>query len=328
MAVDPPLFSMTSLSTVRNDTIPFPTTGKRSHSLLRATAYCVQLTTAARQADEACSTDSDPPRKRTRTSALPSSKTRFNRAVSPSNHIFHSNRSGSSPPPATPKLFPIPLTDASQFPSSVPQSNPLPGPSHSPVIDSLPLQDVSTATQLMLKPLVRPILSSRWHHKRSAPSELRILISLHQVLVYGLALKYPIRKPDIASAADTTDDMDCEIFVPVFGCKAHRLLAGPLQSGRSEANAYLYVQDAILSQRLRTHLLTNGIDAFREAFQEINSAGLPSVTHVVLAYQQLAASLIFRHRSSPNRSRARVAAKNNAKFQRIPSRLSASGNSD
>jgi hypothetical protein len=147
-------------------------------------------------------------------------------------------------------------------------------------------------------------------------------------MVYGLALRYPIGKPDIVSGADTTDDMNCEIFIVVFGCKAHRLfLVGPLQSDEGGENASLYVQDAILSQRLRNHLLANGIDAFRGAFLELNSVDdapcLPSITHVVLAYQKLVATLIIRHRSSPARSRASTAASNNAGFQKKPSRLSA-----
>lgn len=333
MVVDPPSFSMTSLSTVESGIVPFPTTGKRTHSLLRATAYSPRLTIpiSARQSDEAYSTDPDPPRKRTRTSALPSSKTRFNRANSPSNTISHLNRSTSysSPSSATPKST---MKDA-PIPSGVAQSNPLPIPSHSPPIDSPPLHSVSDATQLVPKPLICPLPSLRWRQKRPAASESRILISLHQATVYGLALRYPIEKPDIASAADTTDDMNCEIFIVVFGCKAHRLfLAGPLQSDKGGGNASLYVQDAILSQRLRNHLLANGIDAFREAFLELNSVDhapcLPSIAHVVLAYQKLVATLIIRHRSSPTRSRASTAASNNARFQKKPSRLSAVRNLD
>jgi len=272
MAVDPPLFSMTSLSTVGNDNIPFPTTGKRSHSLLRATAYCAQLTTAARPSDEACSTDPDPPRKRTRTSALPSSKTRFNRAISPPNHNFHSNRSASnsSLPPTTPKLLSASLKDASQLPSGVAQSNPLPASSHSPVINSPPLHDVPNATQLVLRPLVRPIQSPRWHHKRTAPSELRILISLHQVLVYGLALKYPIRKPDIASAADTTDDVDCEIFAPVFGYKAHRLFFSGSTAVRQRRRKRILVCT-------RCHPLTTPENASVSQWHRCISGGIPRV---------------------------------------------------
>lgn len=328
MVVDPPPFSMTSLSTVENGTIPFPTTGKRTHSLLRATAYCPRLTTPAssKHSYDACSTDPDPPRKRTRTSALPSSKTRFNRATSPSNLFSHLNHStsDSSPPLATPKSVPTSVKDASQVPSGGVQSNPLFGPSLSPPIDSPP--SVSNATQLVPKPLVRPILSSRWRHKRPAAGESKILISLHQALVYGLALRCPIGKPDNTSAVDTIDDMNCEILIAVFDCKAHRLfLAGPLQSRKGGENAYLYVQDAILSQRLRTHLLANGIDAFCEAFLELNSGNdtpsLPSVTHAVLAYQKLVATLIIRRRCSPNRSHASTAARNKARFQSKPSRL-------
>lgn len=333
MVVDPPSFSMASLSTVESGIVPFPTTGKRTHSLLRASAYSPRLTTptSARQSDEAYSTDPDPPRKRTRTSALPSSKTRFNRAKSPSNLISHFNRSTSysSPPSATPKSI---VKDAT-IPSGVAQSNTLPGSSHSPPINSPPLHSVSDATQLVPKPLVRPIPSSRWRHKRPAADESRILISLHQALVYGLALRYPIGKPDIAPAADTINDMNCEIFSAVFGCKAHRLfLAGPLQSDKGGGNAYFYMQDAILSQRLRNHLLANGIDAFREAFLELDSVDdapcLPSVTHGVLAYQKLVATLIIRHRCSPNRSRASTPARNNVRFQKKPSRLSAVRNLD
>lgn len=310
MVVDPPSISMTSLSTVQNAVIPFPTTGKRTHSLLRATAYSPRLTTAvsARESDEACSTDPDPPRKRTRTSALPSSTKRFNRGTSVSIHIFRSTFD-SSLPSATSKSTPTSADDASHSLLGSAQPNRFPSSLNSPTIDSLPLHGVSDATQSVVKPLVRPIPSSRWRHKRPASCESKFVFTFHQALVYGLALRFPTGKPDIANTTDNTS-------------------SGPLQSGKGGANAYLYLQDAILSQRLRAHLLANGIDAFQETFQGLNSEGealcLPSATHVVLAYRRLVASLIIRHRSSSNRPRGR----DNGRFQRKPSRLSAFGNSD
>jgi len=320
MMVDPPSFSVTSLSMVGKGGIPFPTPGKRTHSLLRATAYCPRSTIAvsANQFDDGYpSTDMDPPRKRTRTSALPSSKTRFNRATS-SRFLFNLNHPTSKSfslltmPKSTPILPPpiSTLKDTSQTSSSEALSVPSQPDSHvdlspSSPIAPFPLNDGCNAVS---KPLVYAIKSPAWRHKRATSSELRIFVSLHQALVYGLAMRWPIGMSDVITTANTTDGMNSE----------------PLQPDEDGENP-LYMQDALLARHLRTYLRANGIDAFREAFREINSDfdNAPRLT-----YRKVVASLIMRHHCSSNRSRAKTSSRENARPQRKPSRLSTSMNLD
>jgi hypothetical protein len=191
----------------------------------------------------------------------------------------------------------------------------------------LPLYGGSNAVAPVSMPPGHAITSSTWRYKRPTANELKILVSLHQALVYGLSLKGAIGTSFLTPIVGTTGTK-CDIIIPSFGCKAHSLpLAEPFQPSQDEEKP-LYTQDAILARHLRTYLLANGIDAFRDALREINSGASDFNTAPRLAYRKVVASLIIRRHCSSNRSRARTPSRDNARPLRKPSRLSTSMNSD
>jgi len=155
---------------------------------------------------------------------LPSSKTRFNRATS-SRFLFHINQPTSesfslrTTPKSTPILPPPISTVKDAIQPSLGEALTMPSRpdshldlSQSSPITLFPLHDGSDAAHVS-KPLVNAITSPTWRHKRATASELKIFVSLHQALVYGLAMRWSIATSDVITTADMADGTECETFL-------------------------------------------------------------------------------------------------------------------
>ncbi|KAF8957797.1 hypothetical protein BDZ97DRAFT_1844756 [Flammula alnicola] len=259
MDVDPPTVSVEVPTARTTGAIPFPTS-KRTHSLLRSTTLhsrhspeSLKSSTTLEPGDSHSSSDSDlnPPRKRTRTSALPSStrprslrcnstpsRVSASLAHSPSSVTFHASISTPTCPFVTNEPLPTqlspPLSTSYNLPALAPQ------PDRVVNLSSLSLSSLPTCTP--------PIPPSSCRRKRATAGELHILLYLYRTLVYGLEVRYPdrpgrMRASQAAAVATESGVSDM-----------------PTGSSRVAAKSYLDVQDALLAQHLKTYLLANGTD--------------------------------------------------------------------
>ncbi|KAF9472085.1 hypothetical protein BDN70DRAFT_887422 [Pholiota conissans] len=141
--------------------VPFPSS-KRTHSLLRATPSLSQCSSEHdEQNSDTCGSnntsdpDFNPPRKRTRTSAI----------SSPSRP--RSQRCSSSPPRVS-----LPSVHLSG------SSTPLPLPAAPSCIDLMAMKPIPSTR------------SSPWRRRRMIPGEQQVLLHLYRTLVYGLEVRH------------------------------------------------------------------------------------------------------------------------------------------
>lgn len=183
------------------DVVPFPTSSKRTHSLLRATPGHVRqasqnavASTSSDPGESSSLSDPDfsPPRKRTRTCALSSSSRP---------RVQRSN--------ATPIRIPAPPHLSGGAPA---ESSALPPPPSVPLCTALmsPRPCIGTAGPLASAPLRR----RRW-----SPGDLRVQLYLYRTLVYGLEIRYP----NLLSACEDITGKDGAAACLYLSNEAYRL---------------------------------------------------------------------------------------------------------
>ncbi|PPQ88128.1 hypothetical protein CVT25_004884 [Psilocybe cyanescens] len=325
-------------------TIPFP---KRPHSLLRSTAPRNSPTGDSSQVETTEDTspqDQDPPRKRTRTSALSTSTRSRPRRIA-SLHIRNTSTSATSPrsiaplsisPPTVSLSVTFPLVTSSHDPE--PQSELVPFPSisstsiscvastlsSSPAYSSPPSPPATESTSTFS---LSTWQSTNWYRRRMTPAEMKACLYLYRTLIYGLEIKYHQHGPR-QSLATPEEVVSRESRIMSSSC--------------------FDVQDAILAQHLKNLLIIHGVDVHcmivnvediaregihdddhlpccdgsmvidsdnstRPSASPLNSDDFlhphlhPSIHHSVISYQQLVATLFLRHHfDRSSRSRPKI----------------------